>query len=129
MGELQLEGNPGVLVVDDEEIMRDVTSIILEDYGAKVFLAEDGEKALEVFASNLDDIEVVCLDFSMPALNGYQVFKAMKEQKSDFVCVFISGLNVTPEVQELVDQGEVKFLSKPFREKELIEAISALRQK
>lgn len=122
-----LANNPGVLIVDDEELMLEVTSIMIEDHGGKVFTAVDGQDGVEVFQKNQDNISLVVMDFSMPRMDGYQAAVEMKKINPKIGILMISGLQITPEVQEMVDNGEVLFLSKPFHEGDLISALTDLQ--
>ena len=107
--------------------MLEVTSIMIEDHGGKVFTAVDGQDGVEVFQKNQDNISLVVMDFSMPRMDGYQAAVEMKKINPKIGILMISGLQITPEVQEMVDNGEVLFLSKPFHEGDLISALTDLQ--
>ena len=123
------EGAPTVLVADDEELMREVVAMMIEDNGGKVLLASDGQKAVEVFEENKDVVDYVFMDFSMPGLNGYEAYLQMKRLKPSVRVLFVSGLKITPEIRQLQQKGEVEFLSKPFLEQQLLEALQKLKDK
>lgn len=125
----ELIGSPTVLIVDDEELMREVTSIMIEDNGGQVVTAFDGQNAVDVFQEKGETIDVICLDFSMPRLNGYEAYLKIRELSSDVGFVMVSGLQVTPEVQALREKGDVLFLAKPFHEVELLEAINTVNKR
>ncbi len=120
---LSFEGNPTILVVDDEELIREVASIMIEENGGKALTAVDGQDGVRVFEANKDVIDAVFMDFSMPNMNGYEAYQEIKKIKPSVKVIFVSGLKLTPEVEELVRKGETRFLSKPFHEIELIKAI------
>lgn len=126
---VRLESDTRVLIVDDEQLLRDITTIMIEENGGKVLLAEDGQQGVEVFAANKDDIDVVFMDFSMPRMNGYEALLKMREIRPDIGIIMVSGLTVTPEVDELRKRKEIEFLSKPFRELDLIRLINVLCKK
>ena len=126
---LELTSKPTVLVVDDEQLIRDVSTMMIEDYGGKVIQAADGTKAIEIFQSRKDEIDVVCLDFSMPGINGYETLLELRKLKPGQPTVMVSGLRLIPEIEELWHKGEVEFLSKPFHESELIKVIKKLSSK
>ncbi len=67
-----------ILVVDDEEDIRDVLEIALKDIGYTVFLAENGEKAFEIFKSERPDI--VITDIKMPVMDGIELLKRIKQE-------------------------------------------------
>lgn len=124
-----LSGNPIVLVVDDEELMREITQMIIEENGGSVLVAEDGRRALDILSANLDSVSYVFLDFSMPELNGYETLIEMRKIKPDIKVLVASGLNAIPEIDHMVQQKIVKFISKPFREIDLVEAFNSLGRK
>lgn len=124
--DIKLVGSPTVLIVDDEELMREVTSIMIEDHGGKVFTANDGSEAVEVFSKNQAEIDCVCMDFSMPNMNGYEAYTEIVKIKPDAKIIMISGLAITSEVEELRQQKKITFLPKPFNELTLIKLINSL---
>jgi two-component system, cell cycle sensor histidine kinase and response regulator CckA len=121
-----LFGSPTVLVADDEELMLEVMSIMIEENGGKVLSASDGRAAVELFKQKQEEVDLVVLDFSMPKLNGYEACVAIKQLKPAAGVVLVSGLKMTPEVEDLVNKGQVAFLSKPFREAELLAKLNGL---
>ncbi len=121
-----LTGKPTILVVDDDEVMREVCSLMVTDAGGEVLTAVDGADAVEVFAEERDRIACVVLDYSMPRLNGYEVFMELQRMDPEVKVVMVSGLARTPEVEELCRSGEIDFLSKPFRSEQLIPLLARL---
>jgi len=127
--ELKIKGSPTVLVVDDEELMREVTSLIVEEHGCKAMLARDGQEAVELFSQHKNQISYVFLDFSMPRLNGYEAYLRIREMNPGVGVVFASGLKMTKEVEQLAMKREIVFISKPFHEVELIKALVKLQER
>jgi CheY-like chemotaxis protein len=121
-----LTGQPTVLIVDDEELLRDVTSIMIEDHGGKALTAEDGQKGVEIFSANPEKIDLVLVDFSMPNMNGFEALQKMRQIRPSVKAIMVSGLSITPEVAALQASKEVFFMSKPFREAELVNAINTM---
>ncbi len=110
-----------ILVVDDEPDTLAFISTVLEDNGAKVFEARDGDEALEVARREIPDL--VTLDISMPGKDGGQVFEEMRkdpELASIPVCI-ISG---RPELRGLIYQRTVPkpdgYLDKPITDSSLL---------
>lgn len=126
---MKLERSPTILVVDDEELMREVVSIMIEENGGKVVTAVDGIDALEVFAENKGSISAIFMDVSMPRMNGYEAYLEIRKLDAEIPVLIVSGLNMTPEVEKLYKGGEVEFLSKPFHEVELIKALKKIQTK
>ena len=78
-----------ILIVDDEEDIRDVLEIALKDVGYTVFLAENGEKGLEVFKANRPDI--VITDIKMPVMDGIELLRRIKRENSETEVLMITG--------------------------------------
>jgi len=78
-----------VLVVDDEQAVRDLFADLLKEEKCMVKTVGSGEEALEVFAK--EDFEVVLLDIKLPGINGIDVLKKIKELKPKTIVVMITG--------------------------------------
>ncbi len=124
-----LDGNPTVLVVDDEELMREVSSIMIQENGGKVIAAVDGLDAVERYAENKDKIDFVFMDFSMPRMNGYEACMEIRKINPAAKIVIVSGLKMLPEIEKMFRAGEIEFLSKPFHEVELLKAFKRLAER
>lgn len=111
-----------LLLVDDEELVREVTAMMLEDIGFTVTTASGGSEALASFEKT-PSISVAVVDFSMPEMTGYELMCRLRELKPDIGLVMISGLTITPEVQKMYQAGGLEFLSKPFDNDNLVRAI------
>lgn len=107
-------GQGAVLVVDDNEINRDVLSRRLERQGHAVAVAENGRRALEMLTSRTFDL--VLLDIVMPELNGYQVLQHLKAHPTlrDIPVIMISALDELDSVVRCIELGAEDYLSKPF---------------
>ena len=117
-------GKGGVLLVDDEEILRDVGRALLEDLGYTVYLAENGERALEMFASHRNDIALVMLDMIMPKMGGKETFLRLREQAPELKVLFCSGFSHEGTGDELVKLGASGFIQKPYSRSELSRAVA-----
>jgi CheY-like chemotaxis protein len=126
---IKFEGTPTILIVDDEELMREVTSIMIEENGGKVLTATDGLDAVEVFAENKDKIDGIFLDISVPRMNGYEAFLELRKIEPNIAVLIVSGLQMTPEIEALQTSGQADYLSKPFHEVELIKALKRVMAK
>jgi len=103
-----------LLVVDDNEINRDLLSRYLARLGHTVQAAPDGRKALEMIDSGAFDL--VLLDIMMPELNGYQVLQHLKDSSNwrDLPVIMISALDEMDSVVRCIELGAADYLSKPF---------------
>ncbi|NDC38364.1 MAG: response regulator [Proteobacteria bacterium] len=128
-GSVTLEGKPTVLVIDDEELMLEVASMMLEEEGSAVKSAANGKEGVAILAKDPSGIDCIFSDFSMPEMNGLEVYQAAQKIKPGIPFVMVSGLRIIPEVQELMREGKIQFVSKPFHKAELFKAINRARGK
>jgi CheY-like chemotaxis protein len=124
MNDQGLRSSPTVLVVDDEELMREVVAIMIEENGGTVIEAMNGLDAVEKFKDQANSVDCVFMDFSMPEMNGYEAYCEIRKVSGSVPFVMVSGLQVTPEIGKLKEQNEVAFLSKPFHEEELLAVLN-----
>jgi PAS domain S-box-containing protein len=103
-----------VLVVDDEESVRRVAQLMLEQLGYAVTTASDGVEALEVFTREPDSIQAVLLDMTMPRMDGAEVLAAIREIDPRVPVVLCSGFTEDAMPSHLTNAGITGFLQKPF---------------
>ena len=109
-----------ILVVDDEEIIRDFLVEVLEDYD--VTLACDGAEAIELLGDSTFDL--VITDLRMPNVSGEEVVKKVRELSPSTKVIVISGYSSLYTVSQSVNHGACAFLSKPFSINELLQSVS-----
>ena len=117
-----------VLLVDDEEVVRQATGELLASLGWQVVHARDGEEGVRRFAENPDGFALAVLDSIMPRLDGLGCFRGMRELRPDLPVVFCSGYTRDRTRTELPGEPRVAFVQKPFRIAELVQAIQSVRQ-
>lgn len=117
-------GCGGVLLVDDEEMLRSLGRELLEELGYTVYLAENGEQALEVFAAQRNEILLVILDMIMPKMGGKEAFMHLREQAPEVKVLFCSGFSCDGTGDELVELGASGFIQKPYNLSELSRAVA-----
>lgn len=108
-----------VLLVDDDNGVREVTSIMLEDLGLKVLQAASGQEALEIIRADTP-IDILLTDFAMPGMNGAELAQAVRERLPTLPVVFVTGYAEL----DAFDLDNAQVLQKPFRERELAERIA-----
>jgi len=103
-----------ILVVDDNEINRDLLSRYLERQGHTVQVADNGRQALEMIATG--GFDLVLLDILMPELNGYQVLQHLKQSETwrDLPVIMISALDEMDSAVRCIELGAEDYLPKPF---------------
>ncbi len=114
-----VKGTETVLLVDDEKMILDVGSQMLEEMGYNVLMAGGGVEAVEVVEDNPDEVDLVILDMVMPGIGGRETYEKLKEINPDIVVLLASGYSVTSEVTNMLKQGCNAFIQKPFNMKQL----------
>ncbi len=109
-----LSGSGVILIVDDEEIMRTIAEEALKECGYTVISSPDGKTAVEYFRANRDNIDTVFLDYSMPGINGREVFLQMKEIDPRVKVILTSGSGNDVKTKELLALGVRDFIQKPY---------------
>ena len=113
------KGTETILLTDDEENVLEVSQGFLEAMGYRVFIARDGNEAIEIYKKNRDDIDIVLLDIVMPNMGGSKVYDRMKEINPDIKVLLLSGYSIDGEAREILERGCNGFIQKPFNIKEL----------
>jgi two-component system, cell cycle sensor histidine kinase and response regulator CckA len=109
-----LERRGTVLVVDDEEVVRGVAARILGSYGFDVILAGDGREGVERFRERHQEISVVLMDLTMPALDGVDAFREIRALNDAVPVLLMSGYNEQDAVTRFAGKGLAGFVQKPF---------------
>lgn len=120
---IQSKNNELILLVDDEEAMRELGKELLEEVGYRVITAENGTEALSVFAEKKDEIALVVLDLVMPDIDGGQVFIEMKKIKKDFKAFFCSGYVPDELISSLLAEEKLRALQKPFQTEQFVQFV------
>lgn len=104
-----------ILLVDDEELIREVSREMLEVVGYNVLLAGSGKEAVTVYKKHQDTINLVVLDLIMPEMGGGQVYDRLKEINSGVKVLLSSGYGINGEATDIIERGCDGFIQKPFK--------------
>jgi|GEM_PF-766373 len=109
-----------LLVVDDNEMNRDILSRCLMRRGHAIATAKSGREALAILKSH--NFDLVLLDIMMPDMNGYEVVHHLKADKSwrNIPVIFISAIDDTSRKVEAFKSGGVDYVTKPFQAEEVL---------
>ncbi|MCG8463198.1 MAG: PAS domain S-box protein [Holophagales bacterium] len=116
----EMEAVGTVLVVDDDEAVREMAVRMLERLGFDVIFASGGEEAVEIFRLRHREIVVVLLDMTMPRMDGEATFRELREIQPDARVVLSSGYNEQIAAERFEGEGLAAFLQKPYRQTDLI---------
>jgi two-component system, cell cycle sensor histidine kinase and response regulator CckA len=114
-----LRGTEGILVVEDEDLLMDVTVKMLSILGYRIFPAKSGAEALETYLNNRDQIDLVMLDMIMPGMSGEETFRKLKEIHPDVKVILASGYSMNEQATRIMENGCHAFLQKPYNTSDL----------
>lgn len=103
-----------ILVIDDDEIVRQVLEMLLKDLGYEVISSSDPYEAISIFDLNKDSIDLVISDMIMPKLNGKELFYRLKEIKKNLRFILLSGYTKNNVDEKFLNDIDL-FLEKPIR--------------
>jgi PAS domain S-box-containing protein len=118
-----------VLVVDDEESIREITRGTLEAFGYKVMTASDGTEALAIYADHKNEIEVVLTDMVMPFMDGSATIRALQRMNPAVRIIAASGLGTGQRAGEGALEGVSVFLNKPYTAERLLKTLAQVLRK
>jgi len=116
-----------IMVVDDQEDIRDLLATVLGSHGYRTVLAVDGDHAVTVFKGHAETIAAVITDLHMPHTEGGSLADLLRQLRADIPILFMSGLNESASGHDSKPAtSRDPFLLKPFRPAALLEAIHRL---
>jgi hypothetical protein len=113
-----------ILVIDDEEAIRQITASTLETFGYKVVTASDGTEAIPIYAQRRNEIALVLTDMLMPFMDGPATIRALQKMNPKIKIIAASGLTAGHKPGEASLEGVKVFLSKPFNAEKLLKTIA-----
>jgi two-component system, cell cycle sensor histidine kinase and response regulator CckA len=123
------KGTGHLMVVDDEETIRNLTRRMLERRGFSVTVASDGREALEKFEQERDRINLVVLDLTMPHVDGEACFRGLRQMDPNVKVLLSSGYNEQDVVNLFAGKGLAGFIQKPYTSDELITKVREILEK
>lgn len=115
------EENKKILVADDADFLRTILEDILTHCGHTVLQAKDGQECLGILSE--EDVDVCLLDIHMPGMDGFEVLKKIRQNKTGLKVVMISALAQENNVRMALQLGADGFVVKPFSAECLVERI------
>lgn len=128
--EERLAGEGTILVVDDEELIRNMARFTLEKFGYAVVVASDGVEAVEEFSAGPNGFVAVLLDLTMPVMSGEETLQRIQAIRPAVPVVLTSGYSEADALERFNQQGLAGFLQKPYTATALARKIEqAVRQR
>jgi len=121
-----MENKFTILVVDDEPYMTEMLQSFFEMNNYVCFTASDGIEALEVLKT--EKIDIVITDMKMPEMDGLDLLKEVKKNYQGTSAVIMTGFSEEYTTSEALNSGADGYITKPFRNKELLLILRRIRQ-
>jgi DNA-binding NtrC family response regulator len=109
-----LAGGGRVLIVDDEQIVRNAAGASLRRHGYEILEASGGPEAIEIFRHSGASISLVLLDLTMPGMSGVDVMEKLQLIDNDVRVLLSSGFNEVEAVRRFTGKGLAGFIQKPY---------------
>jgi two-component system chemotaxis response regulator CheY len=114
-----------ILVVDDEEEVRDTIRLQLKDTGMEIIEAEDGEKGIALLDNeNVLNINAIICDVRMPKINGVEAVEYFRREYPSIPVIILTGFPDAKLATDFMKEGVVDYLVKPVEKEKLIEVVS-----
>jgi two-component system cell cycle sensor histidine kinase/response regulator CckA len=112
--EKRQEGKETLLLVDDEQMVLEVSQEMLEMMGYTVLVAKGGKQAIELYQDKGTSISLVILDMIMPDMSGGETYDRLKAMNPTVKVLLSSGYSINGQASEILERGCDGFLQKPF---------------
>jgi DNA-binding response OmpR family regulator len=115
-----------VFLIDDDDMIADVSEMILKKSGYDVVIAKSGKEAIEVYKENHRRIDMVILDMILPDMGGGDTYDRLKEINPETKVLLTSGYDKDYQGGDIMERGCDGFIQKPFNMNELLEKIRGI---
>jgi two-component system, cell cycle sensor histidine kinase and response regulator CckA len=116
-------GGELILLVDDEDAMREIGRDILEEKGYRVLTAADGLEAVDIYRKRSKEISLVILDLVMPKMDGGQTFLELKRINNSIKTIFCTGFASDAIITQLLSEEHISAIQKPFRPADFLQTV------
>lgn len=118
--EKSLRGRETVLIIEDDENIREMLQEVLEQYGYRAISAENGYDGLEKYAIHKDEVKLIIMDVIMPKMNGFETYKRIKALSPEMKIMFMSGYAQDILTSKGIAETGLEFIAKPVPLQELL---------
>ncbi len=116
----------GILIIDDEDVVRRAARATLEHFGFTVFEASDGHDGADLVSRLHDRISVVLLDLTMPRMDGHEVWRYIRRIRPDMHIVISSGFEQSDAMKQFVEEPGLHFIQKPYTASALARVVQSV---
>ncbi len=112
-----------ILIIDDDVLIVTIAKRMLTDAGYRVVTSTEPFQALEIFKQLKNEVDIVILDFTLPIMDGSEVFDALREINPKVAVMLSSGFAEQEKVRAMLSQGLRGFLPKPYTQEKLLSQV------
>ncbi|MBD3421008.1 MAG: response regulator [Chitinivibrionales bacterium] len=123
-----IHGEGSILVVDDEEFVRQMAIDMLTDLGYNVVTCADGKEAVNYYQDHHASTDIVIVDMIMPRMGGYDCANELLKINPDIKIIIATGYSIAADTQRIITKGIAGFIQKPFEEDEISRLLSDILQ-
>src|SRR5687768_9890906 len=117
-----------ILIVDDEEVLRDVLDVVLRREGFDVISASSGEEALNLL--DTEEVDLMILDIMLPGISGIDTLRSVRISSPDLPVIIITAFSSIDGAIEAMKHGAFHYIPKPFKNEEVVLTVNkALEQR
>ena len=115
-----------ILVIDDNDTVRDVIRQLLESGGHEVTECEDGQKGLD--AQRTDPCDLVVVDIQLPGISGFEVIRCLRDEEKDIRIIGVAG-RTDRTLDQAIEAGADQIMAKPLRLRPFLEMVNGLLER
>jgi PAS domain S-box-containing protein len=119
-------GTETILVIDDEELVRDFASLVLNKFGYRVLTAASGEEAISIYSGKSGEIDLIIMDIGMPGMGGHKCLQELLQIDPAAKVLIASGYSSEGPAQKTVEAGAAGYVGKPYQLTDLLNKIRAV---
>ena len=119
-------GHETILLVDDEESIRDFATEALKKFGYSVLTGASGEEALKVYCSHTARIDLVIMDIGMPGMGGHRCLEKLIQIDPGVKIIIASGYSIDGQVKQALEAGAAGYIGKPYRVDVLLDKVRSV---
>jgi len=119
-------GGETILFIEDEDSITEVVAAMFPGFGYTMIFAGDGRDGVEQFRRHRNEIALVISDYGLPAFDGEEVYRRIRELDPDVPFALVTGYIASEKREDLIARGVTAMLSKPYKPKELLTVVRRL---
>lgn len=124
-----IKGRGTILLIDDEDLILDVSGKLIDSLGYQVIVAESSKQAVEIYRKNYKDIDMVILDMIMPEMSGFETYNRLKKINPKIKVLLSSGYSRKGQAGKIISKDQQDYIQKPFNLAQLSQKIASILTK